>query len=435
MAYHQIRSIIRDIRPLMQGNYRLVTLGVTWIMFWRGLFNPYMGIYFKEAFGGTYLLLGVLLAIGQLSLALVSIPGGYFCDYYGRRKMMVIGGHITTLASFITALALDWQGFFIGHVFFFLSIFWAPTAEQAILMDSIPPEKRGLGFALNSAIMGLVGMISPYVGGWVYTNYGTVGMRAILFAIAIAQLIKGIVNTLFLKESLTIHPRKQEKTNLVIALKQIVQSFKSIRETLKLMPKSLLGFCVTSLLFSLGASLTGTQLLISGQQLLGTFFVLYATVDVISLYKIQWGFINTIMGVISMALMIPSGKLVDKYGRRIFIIFFLGATSILIPAFIFCRTYHQVMAVMVVSGIVGTLATPAWRAIPADYTLPEMRGKVQAVLQMLNSISAFSGSMVGGYLYGLNFKFPFWIYAFFSFLATIVAFLKIKVAKNLNNSR
>jgi len=423
-----IKSITKDAHPLMQGNFLLVTLTVSWITFWRGLFNPYMSVYFKESLGGTYFLLGTLLAIGRISTALVSIPGGYFCDQYGRRKVMIIGGHLSTLASFIEFLAFDWQGYLIGHLSLFFSFFWT-IAEQAVLMDSMPPEKRGLGFALNSTMMGLVGMISPYVGGWVYTNYGTAGMKTVLLGIAIAQMIKGIIYQIFLKESLENQNTNHEKANHAVILKQTIQSFKSIPETLKWMPKPLLGFCIMNLFFLLGASLTGTQQVIMGHQLLGSFFSLYATVDVISLSMIQWGFINTMVGGIGVVLMIPGGRLTDKYKKRIPIIIFIVVTSILIPAFIFCRTYYQVMAVIVISAIVGTLVTPAWRALQLDYTPPEMRGKVQSVLQILSSISSFFGSLVGGYLYGFSFALPFWIYAFFASLAAITAFLMIKETK------
>lgn len=420
-------SIFRDISSLLHGNFLVVTLSLCWITFWRGIFNPYIGIYFIEGLEGTYFLLGSLLAFGRLSLALGGIPGGYFCDHYGRRKMMVVGGHITTLTSFIAALTFDLNLFFVGYVSFYLSLFWAP-AEQAVLMDSIPPQKRGLGFALNITITGIALMISNYVGGWIYTYYGVPGMRIVLMAMAIAQLIKGVAYTIFLKESLRTKIGEHEKHDFLSAFKLIPRSLKAISYTLKWMPKPLLGFLVSILLFSLGASLTGTQLLSSGQQIIGSFIVLYATVDVISLSIIQWGVIVALMGGINVALTIPIGRLTDKYGRRMPIVIFLVMMSILIPAFVLSQTYYHVMAVMVAIGIAGSLATPAWNSILVDYTPPHMRGQVQSVLQILTATSAFVGSMLGGYLYGIDFTLPFWIYSLLSLSAAFVAILTIKEA-------
>ncbi|MCJ7634572.1 MFS transporter [Candidatus Bathyarchaeota archaeon] len=417
-----------DIRSLMHGNFLVVTLMLAWIRFWGALYEPYMSIYFIDI-GGTYFQLGALLAFSLLARALISIPGGYICDQYGRKKILVIGSYFWVIGRFLVFLASDWQSFFIAYVFFMGIAMFGVAAQQAIFMDSLPQGKRGLGFALNGMILALVGLVAPTIGGWIYASYGLFGVKVVLFACMIAELIKAIIYTFFLKESL-VNRVNVEKMGLTILLKRVVQSFKSIPETFKWMPKPLLGFCITNLVFCFGAAFTGTYFILGdmtkgliGQT--GSFFVLYA-VDVIFLTTIQWGLINTINIGVSVVLMMPSGSLTDRYGRNKLIVIFLGVTSVLVTVFLFCRTFPQVLAVITVSCIVGTLVTPAWNAIQLDYSPPEMRGKVFSILQLLTAIASFFSFLIGGYLYSLNFMLPFLLYTFFSLLATAVAFLMLR---------
>lgn len=407
----------------MHGNFLFVTLNVTWIAFWMGIFNPYISVYFKSV-GGTNVELGLLFALSSISSALVHTPGGYFCDHYGRRKIMIIGGYFTTIAFFIRAVALEYQGFFIGHLLFYFSLFWV-TAEAVMLMDSIPEKKRGLGFAVNGTIMGLAGIFSNYIGGWIFDTYGTSGMRVILFIIAFAELVKVLCYTKFLTESIDTQYIVQFPISPTAMLKQIIQSFKSVPNTLKWMPKPLLGFSVTSLLISLGGSITGTLMAINGQMILGSFFVLYA-IDVMSISMLQWGFLNALVGGIRVMLLIPGGLLADKYGKRIPIILYFAATSMVTILFILSESYNQVIAVMVLASVIGSLTSPALRSITVDYTPPQMRGQVQSALQILRTVAVFFGSLVSGYLYDVNHKLPFQIYAFFALLAGVTAFLTIR---------
>lgn len=412
----------------MHGNFLVVTLMLAWIRFWGSLYDPYMSIYFIDI-GGTYFQLGALLALTILTRALISIPGGYLCDKYGRKKILVIGSYFWVIGRLLVFLAWDSQSFFIAYFFFMGIAMIGVAAQQAIFLDSLPEDKRGLGFALNALLVASVGLVAPAIGGWIYLSYGPSGVKVIFFACLIAEVIKAITYTLFLKESL-VNRVNAEKMGLTILLKRVVQSFKSIPETLKWMPKPLLGFAITNLIFCFGAAFTGTYFILGnmtrgliGQS--GSFFSLYA-VDVIFLTTIQWGLINTINIGISLVLMMPSGSLTDRYGRKKLIVIFTGVTSALVTVFLFCRTFPQVLAVIMVSSIVGTLVTPAWNAIQLDYSPPEMRGKVFSLLQLLTAIASFFSFLIGGYLYSLNFMLPFFLYAIFSIIATAVAFLTLR---------
>jgi len=343
---------------------------------------------------------------------MAGIPGGYICDTYGRRKIIVVGNYVTALVWFIIALAPNWQFYFAATVLLSLATFWT-VAEGVILMDSMPIGKRGLGYALLNTIGGLTGLASPYIGGWIFETYHAPAMRFVLFSVAAADVIKAMLYTRWLKE--TLEPSGERKS-VALGLKSILgltaRSFAEIFRTLKWLPRALMGFCALNALYSFA------------WYLVGTFFIFYA-MDVVSLTAVEWGLISMMQLGIGLCLRFPGGRLADRYSKRLAILVSCGVEVPFFIGFIYSRSYIHVLAVLVSGTAIQTLTGPAWNALQVDLTPREMRGKVSSLFRVLGAFFGLFGSILGGYLYTLNPALPFWVYVFFAVAGTSITFMII----------
>lgn len=405
MLRNEVREFVKNVNALLQGNFLVVTIGFSWITSLVTVFTSYESVFIRSM-GGTSLMIGTYFAANGLIRAIARIPGGYFCDTYGRRKTIVIGNYLSSVVWFFIGLAPTWQLYFMAQFLLSITCFWT-IAEHTIMVDSVEVENRGLGFSLFWTIVQLTGVASPYIGGWVLEHHQADGLRFVLFLIGAADLAKAIVYTRLLKETLVAHRKKKR-----LSFRVLISSFTETFGTLRWIPRSLVGFCVVEALYGFSWSLVAP------------FFILYAF-DVISLTPVEWGIINTIMLGISLLVRLPGGRLVDRYGKKLFllVLFVIDAPGSL--AFIYSRNYLQVLVLFIIWATIENFTEPSWAALETDLTPKDQRGKVMSMIGMLVASFGFLGSISGGYFYELDPTLPFWIYIPFNIVAALFAYFTI----------
>lgn len=414
-ARNEILNALRDAAALMRGNFLVLALGVSLWWVFGNMFLPYESLYMR-ALGATDMIVGVYFGVNELVGAAVGLLGGYMCDTHGRRKIMVVGNYATALLWFIVALAPSWQAYVVAKLLLSVVAFWN-VAETVILMDSMPTEKRGLGYAVFNTMWNLASCASPAIGGWIFGKYDVAGMKLVLMSISAADTVKAVLYTRWLRETLEMRKDKKDVTfSLGGALRLIANSFVEAYRTLKWLPRPLLAMCVLSIL--------GTFASIAASP----FMSFYATDDVIHLNKAQWGLITTIQIAIGLLLRFPGGRLVDRYDKRRTILIAWLADIPFFLGFIYSRGYLQVLATFVFSTAVGALTETASRSLAIDLTPQERRGKVSSLFRILGAFSGFFGALLGGYLYGLNpaLALPFWLYIGIAVFGVAIAFMFIR---------
>jgi len=182
-----------------------------------------------------------------------------------------------------------------------LVTFYFP-ARQALIADSIPPVKRGIGFATTVAIPSAFGMVAPVIGSYLIDRFGMIPAMKGLYIMSffIASGI-ALFRFKFLKE--TVSNPKTIDLSLSKFPSLVIRSYRSVFGVLKEVPKRLytLSFLVSfSVLFG---SLT------SG------FWIVRAT-EVIGLSIKDWANIVLISGAVSVILGIPAGSIVDRFSKK-----------------------------------------------------------------------------------------------------------------------
>ena len=168
---------IKEEFSFIRGNY--LNLILSWILmdFAAELPSIFYGPYVIYDLQGTPIILGWIGFISLIILALVQFPGGYLADVYGRKWListMTVG---VGIAYIFYAVAPTWHWILIGAIIASFCLIYQP-ALWALIADSTPLEKRGMGFSLITLINNVATTPAPIVIGILVSVFTrNLGMR------------------------------------------------------------------------------------------------------------------------------------------------------------------------------------------------------------------------------------------------------------------
>lgn len=402
---------IKDEFLFMRGN--LLTLIISWLFvyFSFSLVFSFESPYFREL-GAPPLVIGLMGSAGAAVLGLIRIPGGYIADKYGRKQIIVTMTFSIAVSYLFYVFAPDWRFVLIGMIISNLSLIYQPALD-AILADSIPPEKRGMGYAATNVVPNIPTIIAPVTAGFLVETYGLVpGMRIVYTIVFFCLMAAAVIRLLFLRETLR-SPQRIKLEEMKAAFKN---SLGAISEALRNMP--------TSLKF-----LTIAFLVSAFEEPMFRMFTSLYVFDVIKLSKIEWGLANTASVAVTLVLGFPLGKLIDKYGRRksILLAYLLFVPSSLL--FLFCGTFAQLLIIYLMFAIGGGILYPAYSALLADMIPKEKRGRILGAIITLNILATVPSSALGGFLYGVAPAYPFVLAIFLGITVSLIILFRVSEPK------
>jgi MFS family permease len=280
------------------------------------------------------------------------------------------------------------------------------------MADSLPENRRGAGYSLWFGIPSAIGIVSPFIGGYLTTEWGVIPAMRFLYALTFVTSI-GIatLNLRFLKDT---SPRQKGAGGESI-LSIVINSYRDVVGVLRWFPRNLRYYTVVlaiSFFFN---------------SLVSSYWVIYA-VDVIGLEKLQWGTALLITSIVNVALLLPAGTIVDRVGARRVITIALFASSIPLLMFPYSRGLLDVALILVLGSIVTAFLIAGAPAYMAESVPPHMRGRVMAAIGqgMLNinvrggsgggpgmgavlTIPSIIGSLLGGFIYQASPRLPWFL--------------------------
>jgi MFS family permease len=315
-------------------------------------------------------------------LASFQFPGGYLADKYGRKWLISTMTFGVALSFILYAVAPSWTFILIGAII--MSIFNSTyqPALNAMISDSLPAERRGMGFSIVMLIASASTTPSPAVAGLLRANFDLVGGMRIAYGIVVALfLIAAFFRLFFLKETMA----NASKPHLAEIFKSYPTALKTTFGVWKEVPKSMLYLFLSFSIAIFGFAATNL------------YTVIYAT-EVLLIDEVVWAFILAIVPITTIILALPVGKFVDKFQRKIPIL-----VSVLVfglSMWIFVNgDLAKVVISLILLGAGQVMLNAGFGALQTDLTPKKQRGKVNGFINFANYIVLAGGSMVGGYLY------------------------------------
>ena len=354
---------------------------------------PNYQLYVQEVLGGNDfpMALGIIGFANWVAMAVVAFPGGYLADKYGRRWLITTMTFVMALSNLFFAFASSWHFILIGTIVHSLCLIYQP-ALFAMVQDSLPPEKRGMGSSIIMLIHGTFNTPGPAIAGLLLLSFGLeMSMRIIYIIVTILYLVAAIWR-FKLKETITnAEP---------LRFRYFVSSYpKAVKESFnvwKKVPKTVLWLFVVQTLVTFGMSLTQVM------------NAIYA-VDVLGVPEEQWWLTFIPLLLTMIAVSIPIGKMVDKIGRKIPLILGLFVFSAATVIFV-SGNLLTLMISMSLFGIGQLLVMSAAMALSTDLVDPVNRGKVVGFRNFVGYIFIGLGMLLGNYLYvSLIPQMPFYV--------------------------
>lgn len=371
---------LRKEFSFFKGNYAIIVL--SWILmdFAMELPGTYYALYVLNL-GATETILGMIGFASFLVLAAVQFPGGYLADKFGRRWLVSSMTFGVALCYILFAIAPSWHFILLGTVLMSLCLIYQP-ALMSMVADSVPSERRGMGFGIIMLITSASTTPGPLVAGILYNQFGLdLGMR-IGYGIVVASFFVAAFLRLLLQETLISNPRRPSLNEIVgsypVALKESFGVWK------KLHP---------SMFYVFLSGVVGTFGFAAAQ----LYFVVYA-VEELHIDKAVWPLILTVLFVTMIALAVPMGKVVDKFNRKVPILVAYALMGVAMLLFVYGDLLRLLVSLVLV-GVAQTMMNAAFGALQTDLTPRAQRGKVTGCMNFANNILMALGSLTGGILY------------------------------------
>jgi DHA1 family multidrug resistance protein-like MFS transporter len=365
------------------------------------LVSPFWALFVLEV-GASLPVLGFLGFILGLTRIALQPPVGYLTDRIGRKRLVVWGGFVASFAPFVYLFATRWWHLVPGVVLEAFTNIVLP-ARQAMFADSVEPERRATAFAAIHTLFAVFSMTMPVLGGFMLERVGFLsGMRVFFLVSGVTMLLASIGRWRFLREDFTHEPGTDEGQGL---RRVFLETFEPVR-SLRALRVVLLG----AFLYSLAVGV------------LTQYGVVYAT-GVIGLSTAQWGLVVGGMSAVGILTRLPTGRMIDRFGRSVSLLLSYAARPLFIIAFTVATGFRQVLLIQVVDNIFAYVQQPALEALVVDIASKERRGRTYGVMNVVPGVALTVSPLIGAALWeGVGAAWPFYFSAVASALAAVVVF-------------
>jgi len=406
---------VKENFSYFRGNLLILTL--SWV-FWTPamvMVYTYEPEYIRSLGADTFIM-GTIYGISIAVLCVTRIPGGYIADRYGRKWVIVIMSFGAALAYLPYAFAQSWQWILVAAILSSITLVYQP-ALMAIFADSIPPGKRGKGYALSNLLPTIASIFSPIIAGYFVLTNGLVnGMRFVYLLAFCSGLMAASLRLFFLKETLpkrkTDSKEKEHsehwrgfKTEYLDALKFIFRS-----APLLLLLHIVFDFA------SYGCF---------------PFFIVFAK-DFLGLSDGDWWIIFGASQAVYMVGTMPMGILTDRVGRKKVLILCTGVfiLSTLLWVMTPPRTWLTMFSALISYAFIQLAVAASSSALPAFEAdlIPRLkRGNAMATLMLAYGITTAVITIIGGFMYEkVAPHFPFLISIALLLLGFVVMLFRMK---------
>ncbi|RLG41494.1 MAG: hypothetical protein DRO05_03770 [Thermoproteota archaeon] len=360
----------------MKGSKRnVIIMTLSWAIMTP--FTRASSIYFSlyaRSLGATNLQVGIISSLSSLVLGISRLLGGYLCDVMGRKRLIVQMTFTLAVTRLLFYFAKDWTMLLLARVIASIALLYQP-AIWALMADSLPEGERGRYMAISNTISGIFGMLGPAAAAFIVKLKGVESGVRFLYLLSAISLALGALTRFFLVETIPVRGKP--------SLRGMLRDYAAVLSLLR----GDIG--KVALISAMGMAFTG---------LIDPFVQIYA-VENLKIDPAFWGFANMIASVVTLLSQPLSGYLADKFGSREVVSLSFLSTSIGYLILLSSPTGGKNFVVASLLALSIMPRFPAMFALRADVTVPEVRGRVDALTRLMANLMLSASNVAGGKLY------------------------------------
>lgn len=357
-----------------------------------GIITPIIPIYALEL-GATGLTLGLMVASFSLARGVTQPVVGSFSDRVGRKRFLIFGLIIYTVAAIAYIFAGSIAGLILVRLVHGVGSAMTMPIAMAYMADFAPKgmEGRYMGIFNVAMFSGFGG--GPLLGGVVRDLWGTNATFYTMTILSLAALALVVI----------LLPRPTE-AEAAKARPSIFSNFKSMIRSRKIS----------------GVLLWRMSTMVIMSPTFGFLPILMA--DVMDATGVEIGIVIAVRTFSAALLQAPFGRMADRYNKVVMISIACVLDSALVFVVPSASTLPQFIILFLLLGAVEAAISPALGAFAVEGGRKYGQGSMMGIFNMMLSIGILIGSLAGGVLMDLfGLAFAFYGTAAFLVLSTAVA--------------
>lgn len=356
---------------------------------WKKFLPKYL-----ETLGASTPVIGLFGTAEDFFDAVYQYPGGWLSDRLGRRRAFLLFLTLAAIGYAIYLLSPVWPFVFVGLAF---AMAWQSMASPAIfsiIADSLPQERRAMGFTFQSILKRVPIVIAPMIGGALIGRYGIRG--GIHIGLVITLLLAAITMLMVLRINLQVKVFKATDIRGVwrsfhIALKRLLISDVIIR------------MC---------------------EGMSGVLTILYV-INIQGMSAARYGTLIAIQMTTSILVYIPAGKIADRLGRKPFVMLTFLSFALFPLAVVVASSFALLVVAFIIGGL-SEIGEPSRKAMIVDFAQEDVRARSVGLYYLIRSLSITPAAAIGGLLWKLAPEVPFVTAAAIGLLGTLVFALTVE---------
>jgi len=360
-----------------------VLMGATFIDRVGGaLIFPFLSLYVTSHFNVGMTEVGIVFAVFAISSVVGSVFGGAMTDRFGRKSMLLFGLITSALSSLAMGFINDFRLFYLIAGLVGLLSNTAGPAQQAMVADLLPEEKRSQGFSVIRVIANLAITIGPLIGG-LMASYSFI---LLFISDAILSTITALIVFFSIPETKPELSDEEEEDTLM----QSLGGYGDIMRDWLFVVYVIVSIIVVTVYMQMNSSLP-----------------VYLR-DVHGVTTKQFGYILSLNAGLVVFFQFWITRKVSRYKPMFMIAIGSLLYAIGYAMYGFVSTYVLFLVAMVIITIGEMINAPTSQSIVANIAPVDMRGRYMAIFGLSWAISASIGPLLAGVVMD-NFN-PNWVW-------------------------
>jgi MFS family permease len=371
----------------LERNVTIASGAIFLLGFGEELWKKFLPKYL-EALGASTPVIGLFGTAEDFFDAVYQYPGGWIADRAGRRRALSFFLALACAGYLVYLIGPSWPFAFLGLA---LVMGWQSMASPAIFAvigDSLPKERRAMGFTIQSILKRVPVVIAPIVGGVIIASRGIVsGVHlGLLITLAVAAL------TALLIRFINITRLPHQPTNIFGVWRSFQAGLKRL-----LISDIFIRTC---------------------EGMADVLIILYVT-NILHVSFARFGTLIAISTITTLVIYLPAAKAADRVGRRPFIIATFCAFALYPLAIISARDFGGLVIAFIIGGL-REIGEPARKAMIVDFAEPQLRARTVGLYYLLRSLAITPAAAIGGLLWKIAPQTPFAIAGVFGVAGTFI---------------
>ena len=350
---------------------------------WKKFLPKYL-----ESLGATTVIVGLFGTAEDFFDAIYQYPGGWLADHLGRRRAFLLFVAIASAGYLVYLFSPSWPFLFLGLALVMAWQSMASPAIFAVIGDALPPERRAMGFTLQSILKRVPIVIAPLAGGAMIASLGIV--KGIRTGLLITLVLAALTMLLLLKVNVIVQTSRTT---------DIVGVWRSFHSALKRL-------------------LVSDVIIRTCEGMTGVITILYVT-NVQRFSVARYGTLVAIQMITSIIVYIPAGKIADRVGRKPFVIVTFLSFA-LFPLAVIAASSFTILALAFVVGGLREIGEPSRKAMIVDFAQENVRARSVGLYYLVRSLSITPAAAVGGLLWRIAPEVPFVVAGIIGLIGTLV---------------